>query len=236
MPDEETLPEEDSSNADGPEGEPSDETTAAEETIALEDYKNLQAHDTQVAQEAAQFREAFSQLADPEARDEAIALLQQIAPHLLEDAEEEDDLDEYVDPTEAQVAALAERQERIEQYFAEQGQAAEDEEWQQAETQFEAGKIAELQKAEGREFSDHELSILIHTAEGNRKEDGEPDFAYALEALNGGYEARQKAYLDSKRAGGPLPGEAGAKPIDLKDDEARVQAVADAIAAANESP
>ncbi len=222
MPDEAPEATLDTPDAELESGTPT-ETPA--ETNWEERYQNLQPAYTQATQEAAQYRQFVESLTNPETQAQALDAL---GLQIQEEEEEYEDDSEYIDPTE-------QRLEQVEAFLVQQQEAAESEVWIEAEQQFEAERIAELQSQEGREFSDTELQLLLSTAEANRKPDGEPDFELALAALGDAYETRQKRYAESKKAQAPQIGTAGEDKFNVRNSEERLQATAAMIEAISQA-
>jgi hypothetical protein len=142
-----------------------------------------------------------------------------------EEADQFNELDEF-DPDA--------RIDRLEAMLEEQQAAAEQEAYVEAETEFLTEGIESLEQSEGREFSDQEIAILASVARANPNENGVPDLQVAHAHLSELLQDRQSAWVESKKAARrPGSGIAAERAADLDNDEARVQFIADRIAAAD---
>jgi hypothetical protein len=142
-----------------------------------------------------------------------------------EEADQFNELDEF-DPDA--------RIDRLEAMLEEQQAAAEQEAYVEAETEFLTEGIESLEQSEGREFSDQEIAILASVARANPNEQGLPDLQVAHAHLSELLQDRQSAWVESKKAARrPGSGIAAERAADLDNDEARVQFIADRIAAAD---
>lgn len=175
--------------------------------------------------EAEQLQAALSGAAGPEAQ---AAILAQFGIE-LEDDEEFDEFDELAefDPDT--------RIDRLEAMLEEQQVAAQEEAMAEAEVDYLTDGIETLEQQEGREFSDQEIAVLASVARANPDENGVPDLAVAHAHLSELLQDRQSAWVASKKAKRPGSGMAAERAADLDNDEARVQFIADRIAAAEDN-
>jgi len=175
--------------------------------------------------QAEELERALSGAAGPEAQAQALSAF----GIELEDDELDDfgdELDEF-DPDS--------RIDRLEAMLEEQAAAAEEQEMAEAEMEYLAESIDILENQEGREFSDQEIETLVSIARANPDQDGIPDMGLAHQQLNGLIEAQRSAWLDSKKSKRtPGSGVAAGKAVDLDNEEARVQWMADRIEAAED--
>lgn len=174
--------------------------------------------------QAEQFQMALSGQAGPEAQAEA---LRRYGIELEGDeADQFDELDEF-DPDA--------RIDRLEAMLEQQQAAAEQEAFVEAETEYLTEGIEALEQSSGREFSDQEIAVLASVARANPDEQGLPDLQLAHAHLADLLKDRQSAWVESKKAARrPGSGIAADKAADLDNDEARVQFIADRIAAADQ--
>lgn len=176
--------------------------------------------------EAEQLEAVLAGEAGPEAQAQALAAFGIELEGDEEFDEFDDELDEY-DPDA--------RIDRLESFLEEQQMAAEEEAMAEAEQEYLAEGLGILEEQEGREFSDQELETLVSIAVANPDDQGVPDLAFAHQHLNDLIQDRQQAWVQSKRSGRvPGSGVAAEKAVDLNDEEARVQWMADRIEAASE--
>ena len=173
--------------------------------------------------QAEQLQAALSGAAGPEAQAQILATF----GIELEGDEEEllDDLDEF-DPDA--------RIDRLEAMLEEQQMAAEEEAFAEAEVEYLTEGIEALEQQSGREFSDQEIAILASVARANPDQNGVPDLEVAHAHLTELLQDRQSAWVASKKAKRPGSGVAAERAADLDNDEARVQFIADRIAAAED--
>jgi hypothetical protein len=173
--------------------------------------------------EAEQLQMALAGQAGPDAQAE---ILRRFGIELEdEEGDQFDELDEF-DPDA--------RIDRLEAMLEEQQMAAEQEAYVEAETEYLTEGIESLEQSEGREFSDQEIAILASVARANPNEQGLPDLRVAHAHLTELLQDRQSAWVESKKAARrPGSGIAADRAADLDNDEARVQFIADRIAAAD---
>lgn len=173
--------------------------------------------------EAERFSQALSGAAGPEAQAQALA-----AYGIELDDDEIDDLADELDEFDPDA-----RIDRLEAQLEEQELLRVEAEAVEAENEYLAEGIEALQNQEGREFSEQEISALASIARANPDEDGWPDLELAHAHMSNLIQDRQSAWLESKKASRrPGSGVAAEKAVDLDDDEARVQWMADRIEAA----
>lgn len=173
--------------------------------------------------EAEKFSQALSGAAGPEAQAQALA-----AYGIELDDDEIDDLADELDEFDPDA-----RIDRLEAQLEEQELLRVEAEAVEAENEYLAEGIEALQNQEGREFSEQEISALASIARANPDEDGWPDLELAHAHMSNLIQDRQSAWLESKKASRrPGSGVAAEKAVDLDDDEARVQWMADRIEAA----
>ena len=174
--------------------------------------------------EAEQLQAALSGAAGPEAQAEILAAF----GIELEDDEfdEFDEFDEY-DPDA--------RIDRLEALLEEQQIMAQEEAMAEAEVDYLTEGIETLEQNEGREFSDQEIATLASVARANPDENGVPDLVYAHAHLTELIQDRQSAWVQSKKAKRPGSGIAADRAVDLDNEEARVQFMADRLAAAEDN-
>lgn len=176
--------------------------------------------------EAEQLEAVLAGEAGPEAQAQALAAF----GIELEGDEEYDEFDDELDEYDPDA-----RIDRLESFLEEQQMAAEEEAMAEAEQEYLAEGLGILEEQEGREFSDQELETLVSIAVANPDDQGVPDLAFAHQHLNDLIQDRQSAWVQSKRSGRvPGSGVAAEKAVDLNDEEARVQWMADRIEAASE--
>jgi hypothetical protein len=233
MPDEATpvegeVPAPQTEETPGPIGGPEDNGTPADSpAIDYEQrYNDLRSEfdrRNQQYSEAEQLQAMLAGQAGPEAQAE---ILRRFGIELEEEeAAQFDELDEF-DPDA--------RIDRLEAMLEEQQAAAEQEAYVEAETEFLTEGIESLEQSEGREFSDQEIAILASVARANPNEQGLPDLQVAHAHLSELLQDRQSAWVESKKAARrPGSGIAAERAADLDNDEARVQFIADRIAAAD---
>jgi hypothetical protein len=174
--------------------------------------------------EAEQLQAALSGAAGPEAQAQILANFG-IELEDDEDFDAFDELDEY-DPDA--------RIDRLEAMLEEQQMAAEEEMMAEAEVDYLTDGIEALESQEGREFSDQEIAILASVARANPDANGAPNLEVAHAHLTELLQDRQSAWVQSKKAKRPGSGVAAERAADLDNDEARVQFMADRIAAADD--
>ena len=230
MAEEAPAVEETEDTPESPEAEAPEQGTpeAGEETQAPEvDYEkrfnDLYPELTKSQQEAAQYRrlvEAASDRNHPQ-HSEALGILG------LEVGEEDT---EYLDEDEE----LKQRLEALEGKLSEKDEQARQDAFQQAEADFLDEKISELEKRENREFSDHEVQLLVSAATANRADDGEPQIGAAFEILKNVLDTNREAYLKSKRTAQAPTGASASQSIDMDDREQRRDHMARRIAQADQ--
>lgn len=174
--------------------------------------------------EAEQLQAALSGAAGPEAQAQVLAAF----GIELEDEQpdEFDDLDDF-DPDA--------RIDRLEAMLEEQQMAAQEEAMAEAEVEYLTEGIERLEQQEGREFSDQEIATLASIARANPDENGVPDLEVAHAHLTELIQDRQSAWVQSKKAKRPGSGIAADRAVDLDNEEARIQFMADRLAAAEDN-
>ena len=174
--------------------------------------------------EAEQLQAALSGAAGPEAQAQVLAAF----GIELEDEQpdEFDDLDDF-DPDA--------RIDRLEAMLEEQQMAAQEEAMAEAEVEYLTEGIERLEQQEGREFSDQEIATLASIARANPDENGVPDLEAAHAHLTELIQDRQSAWVQSKKAKRPGSGIAADRAVDLDNEEARIQFMADRLAAAEDN-
>ena len=175
--------------------------------------------------EAEQLQAALSGAAGPEAQAQVLAAFG-IELEGDEDFDEFDDLGEF-DPDA--------RIDRLEAMLEEQQMAAQEEAMAEAEVEYLTEGIEALEQGEGREFSDQEIAILASVARANPDANGVPDLEVAHAHLTELLNDRQSAWVQSKKAKRPGSGIAADRAVDLDNEEARVQFMADRLAAAEDN-
>lgn len=234
MPEEATpaegeVPAPQSEETPGIESGPDNGTPAETPDIDFEQrYNDLRSEfDRRNAQysEAEQLQAALSGAAGPDAQAQVLAAF----GIELEGDEEYDDLDDLgeYDPDA--------RIDRLEAMIAEQQMAAEEEAMAEAEIEYLTEGIESIEQGEGREFSDQEIAILASVARANPDANGVPDLEVAHAHLTELLNDRQSAWVDSKKAKRPGSGIAADRAVDLDNEEARVQFMADRLAAAEDN-
>lgn len=172
--------------------------------------------------EAEQLQAALSGQAGPEVQAQVLAAF----GIELED----DQVDELADLGEYDPDA---RIDRLEAILAEREAMEEEAAYEEAEVDYLTEGIEALEQSEGREFSDQEIAILASVARANPDGNGAPDLQLAHAHLTELLNDRQSAWVESKKASRrPGSGIAAGKAADLDNEEARVQFIADRIAAA----
>jgi hypothetical protein len=208
----------------GPEVGTPDETPDIDFEQRYNDLRSEFDRRNQQYSQAEELERALSGAAGPEAQAQALSAF----GIELENEEQEDfgGLDEF-DPDS--------RIDRLEAMLEEQATAAEQQELEAAEMDYLADSIDLLEQQEGREFSDQEIETLVSIARANPDQDGVPDMELAHQQLNGLIEAQRAAWLESKKSKRvPGSGVAAGKAVDLDNEEARVQWMADRIEAAED--
>lgn len=195
-------------------------------------YNDLRSSFTQKTQALAEQRKqveaqiAFVEaLRDPDHPSHKVALAQ--IGLELEDVEDDDDLD-FDDESELEqrLAALEAEREQQAQSLAEQQQA------EQLDSLL-AERIDDLQRREGVEFNDDELSFLVNAGVANMTQDG-PDIDGAYKTLKSILANRQKQWVESKTNAPRTPsgGVPAERELDLTDRSARLQAARERAEAA----
>lgn len=174
--------------------------------------------------EAEQLQAALSGAAGPDAQAQVLAAFG-IELEDEADLNEFDDLDEF-DPDA--------RIDRLEALLEDQQMAAEEEAMAEAEVEYLTEGIEALEQQEGREFSDQEIATLASIARANPDENGVPDLEAAHAHLTELIQDRQSAWVQSKKAKRPGSGIAADRAVDLDNEEARIQFMADRLAAADD--
>jgi hypothetical protein len=195
-------------------------------------YKQMQADYTRKTQEVADQRreaeeaqELISALQDPQYRDAALQVLG------IQPQAEDDQADEFED-----YLSEDERLDRIEQYLEGQQAQQQDSEIEQLENQYLDQEFAKLEKSIARDLTDDEAELLFVTATHPtfRDSNGLPDVQAAYDRVKQLEQGAQQRYVESKKAPRAPMGSAGSKQIDLNDDEARTEVLAQMIEAAAE--
>lgn len=191
-------------------------------------YKQMQADYTRKTQDIAETRreaeeamEFISALQDPYYRDQALQLL-----GVDTNTEEADD--EWLSEDE--------RLDRIEAALEQQAMNEQEQHLEELENQYLDQEFDSLEKSLGRDLSDEEAELLFVTAThpAFRDSKGMPDVQAAYERINGLEKGAQQRYVQSKKAPRAPLGSAGNKSVDLNDDEARTEALAQIIEAASD--
>ena len=190
-------------------------------------YQDLQPEYTRATQEAAQLRAVYEAARNPNHPQHKDAL---DALGLEVEAGDEDET-EYLDETEE----LRRELEALKGRFSEQDEQAQQAAFHQAEAEFLDNRISELEKKEGREFTDHETALLVAAAVADRADDGEPQVEAAFEALKHVLDEGRERYLESKKAPrAPGQGASASQKLDFSNEEAVLERAAAAAQAAME--
>jgi hypothetical protein len=202
----------------------STETPDAPDTDATEQeridyekrYNDLQPEYTRATQEAAQLRNIFA-LAQ-QGDEEAIELLRQYIPE--QDTEDEADLEEPM--TQAQ----------FQEYLAAQQQEQEAQQSEQAFMSDFAADLAEIEKKEGRSLTDWEKNVLFNDAQGQVAQTQTYDLEAPWNEISDYHKQVIEGYTKSKKQAPVAPlGSAGDQKIDLSDDDARQEYLAQVMQA-----
>lgn len=244
-----------------PEGEPTEPAGGGESeepSISLDDFdpssipdditaeqareriKAFQADYTTKTQEIGEVRRSAEQhqaivdgLRNPATAPEFIRILGIDGPAILDalgyQLEGQEEVDEDLLDPEEQVAQL---NARLDQESAQRRQV----EREESEADFIEDEVTALEKAEGREFDDDEVSIITTYSRVHPDQLGNPDVQSAYKHLSGILTRRQQEWVESKK--GPRPAKAGAPSrttADLSTEEGRMKAAEEASAAARAS-
>jgi len=148
--------------------------------------------------------------------EEAITRLSQAIPQDDDDADEYDfDDDEYADPDD--------RLDRIEQLLAARQEQEQAQALQEAEEEYVANQISDLEDRTGQEFNERETEILFNlaTSDAFRAEDGEPGIEAAYELFEQIQKDAREKYVSSKQAPRIPSGQAAEKQYNLDTPEGR---------------
>lgn len=202
-------------------------------------YKQMQSAFTKKTQEIAAERKFFESFRNPETRGEALQYLAQEAGDekaILEalgysiDSEDEDNQDFTFDQNDEELDPLAEIRQELEALKAEraqeQAQFTEQQQLARLETSVEE-QFSTLSEA-GHQLSDQDKQALVALAVSNFPPgpDGAPQIHKAHEFLEGLFEHRQKAWIQSKQAARPSSGEPGVQKFDIRDRDERIKRMA----------
>jgi hypothetical protein len=207
-------------------GSSEEKTPAAEATTASTDDTDWQQRYTDTQAEYTRQQQFLAAAAGRFGADAQRDALRQLDPDLeLEFGDSEDD--GYQDPDE--------RFDRLEQTigtFAEQQQLRELQEQEENEM---VRALEGIEKKEGREFTEEELSFVADFARNNRRETGEADVDGAVKYLQSLYKQERQRYAESKKAPQAPIGSPGEEQIDLSDTEKRQEYMARQLAAMRSS-
>ena len=214
---------EDTQEPTAPDSPSTDEDTESTPSVNWEErYSNLQPEYTRAAQEASQYRNLVdaARNGDPDA-----------LAYLGLETEDDTDDDDY-DEDEDQPLTRAEFQNfQKEQQQAVEAKQAADQELEQ-DASFMEAELNKLEKEHG-EFSPELWDAIVELAATRRDEQGRPAVEAAFKVIDAAADKRHEAYLKSKRAPKVEVGQAGTEKIDLADDDARVNFLAEAMEAAD---
>lgn len=194
-----------------------DEGHAHDETQSVIDwqkrYEDLRPQFDRTAQEKAQYEALVDSLTDPDTQAEALAAF----GIEIDDDDEEEDL--LADPTDH----LSSRIEQLEARLAQRAEAEQQFAYQEAVTDHVATEIASLEQKTGEQFSAEEIQFLHARAATNPDHNGLPDVQSAWQALDGVWQARQRKYIESKRAPRIPGGQSATQAPDLSTEQARAE-------------
>jgi hypothetical protein len=149
--------------------------------------------------------------------EEAVTRLSQAIPQDDDDADDEYDFDEdeYVDPED--------RLDRIEQSLVARQEQERALALQEAEEEYVANQISDLEDRTDQEFSEQETEILFNlaTSDAFRAEDGEPGIEAAYDLFEQIQKDAREKYVSSKKAPRIPSGQAAEKQYNLDTPEGR---------------
>jgi len=208
--------------ASGPDEAPAtDESTETQTADPYEQrYNDLRAQYDRIHPRYSQYETFISNLTNPETQAEALRAL-----GLEIEDDEEDEVSD--DPTEA----LAERLDQFESYLTQQAQQAEQAEIKELEAEWLSKSLSEIEKSENVKLSDKERKAIENLGHSVRDEDGIPDYEAAFKLFSEASEASRERYLKSKDSAKVELGTAGQETVDLADDDARTQLLANMLEA-----
>jgi len=224
MPEDVAAPEEDTQQTPeaAPEGtpapEPEDKGSPAPDPYQQR-YENLQPEYTRVSQRAAELERFVGYLQDPQTQAQALKALG------LE--LEGDEPDDEPDPD----SQLLDRLSGVEQFLQERVANERHEQVEALEEQYLAQEFNRITQANNVKLSEEEKAVVMDLADRYRDDDDLPDMEAAYAAFDKAVGAGTARYRQSKRAAAPGVGQAGIESIDMNDDDARVEHMAQIIQA-----